>query len=134
MAKVNKTKRTTQCRKRSILFSILHFLLFVGPLLIFVPYAFIVGEVVSKVALGLTGITALILLVFSLLVGVKNRAGLHRSIVWLLIAGIMFCLKNIQSFIWIMAATTIVDELFITRLKDKYKTAYNTNLEIDRRG
>lgn len=128
------SNRTKQCRIRALFFGFLHILFMVGPLLFFVPYAFAMGEVVSKVALGLTSMTSLILLLISFLTGLKHRAGLHRSIVWLLIAGVLFCLKNVAPFVWIMAVTSILDELVFIRAKDHFQTAYNTNREIDRRG
>ena len=52
---------------------------------------------------------------------------------WILITGVLFTLKEIQVFIWIMAATSIVDELVFTKLKDYYKAALISNKEIDRR-
>lgn len=132
MAKMS--KQTKKCATLKWIFGILHFLCFVGPLLFFIPYAFSVGEVVSKVALGLTASVAFILLLVSLLVGVKYKAGLHRSCVWLLISGIMFCLKSVSGFIWTMAITSILDELVFSKLNEHYSTALLANKEMDKRG
>lgn len=128
------SKQTKRCKRLAIFFGILHFLCFFGPLLFFIPYAFAVGEVVSKVALGLTAAVSVILILLSFIVGVKHRAGLHRSIIWLLITGILFCIQNLATFIWTMAITSILDELVFSKLHDHYNAALLTNKEMDKRG
>lgn len=128
------SERTKQCRRRKNLFSFLHFLCLFGPLLYFIPYAYITGEVGHKIALSMTIIASVVLAVISLVVAVNHRAGLHRTIMWFLIAGVLFCLTEIKTFIWIMAITSVIDELVFVRLKDYYKTALISNKEIDRRG
>ena len=125
--------RTKQCRTLKIIFGFLHFLCLFGPLLYFIPYGYITGETVSKIGMSFTIILSVILAVISILVSVTARAGLHRCIMWVLISGVLFCLKEIQVFIWIMAITSILDELVFTKLKDHYKAALISNKEIDRR-
>lgn len=127
------SKRTKKLKIAAIIFGILHLLCLLGPFLYFLPAAFINGETVSKIVLGFSVVTSLILATVSLIIGVKNRAGLHRGIMWLLIAGILFCLESVKPFIWIMAIVSIVDELIFVKLKDKFKTAAATNKEIDKR-
>lgn len=127
------SKRTKQCRNRKNLFGLLHFLCLFGPLLYFVPYGFITGETVQKIAMGFSVIVSLILAVFTIITDIKHRAGLHRTIVWILISAVLFCLQEIKVFIWIMAVTSIIDELIFTKLRDYYKTALISNKEIDRR-
>ena len=127
------SKRTKKMVGWGIVFTILHLLCVVGPFLYFLPMAFITGAVVSKIALGLTTVTSLILAAISLLMDVKHRAGLHRGIMWLLIAGILFCLEAVKPFIWIMAVVSILDELVFVKLKDHFKAAAATNKEIDKR-
>lgn len=125
--------RTKQCRLLKIIFGFLHFLCLFGPLLYFIPYGYVTGETVEKIGMSFTIIASVILAVISILVSVTARAGLHRCIMWILITGVLFCLKEIQVFIWIMAITSILDELIFTKLKDHYKTALISNKEIDRR-
>ena len=125
--------RTKQCRTLKNVFGLLHFLCLFGPLLYFIPYGYITGETVSKVGMSFTIILSVILAVISILVSVTARAGLHRCIMWVLISGVLFCLKEIQVFIWIMAVTSILDELVFTKLRDHYKAALISNKEIDRR-
>lgn len=125
--------RTKQCRILKNIFGFLHFLCLFGPLLYFIPYGYITGETVSKIGMSFTIILSVILAVISILVSVTARAGLHRCIMWVLIAGVLFCLKEIQVFIWIMAITSILDELVFTKVRDHYKAALISNKEIDRR-
>lgn len=125
--------RTKHCRNLKILFSILHFLCLFGPFFYFVPYGFIISGTVEKIALSFTLITSLVLAMISLIVSVTAKAGLHRCIMWTLIAGLLFALQEIRVFIWIMAITSIIDELIFVKLKDYYKTILLSNREIDRR-
>ena len=125
--------RTKQCKILTVIFEILHFLCLFGPLLYFVPYGYATGAVVEKIAMSFTVITSVILALISILVSVTARAGLHRCIMWLLITGILFTLPEIQTFIWIMAITSILDELVFTKIRDHYKAALISNKEIDRR-
>lgn len=127
------SKRTKTCKRLAIIFGIIHLLLLLGPFLYFLPYAFITGAVVSKIALSFTVIIALVLSALTLLMDIKHRAGMHRGIMWLLIAGILVCLTAVKPFIWIMAGVSILDELVICKVKDHYKTAAATNKEIDKR-
>lgn len=125
--------RTKQCRTLTTVFGLLHFLCLFGPLLYFIPYGYITGETVSKIGMSFTVILSVVLAVISLLFSVTARAGLHRCIMWILISGVLFCLKEIQVFIWIMAITSILDELVFTKIRDHYKAALISNKEIDRR-
>lgn len=126
-------ERTKHCRARAIILTILHILCLVGPLLYFIPFGFLTGTIVSKVALSFSLIISIILAAISLIVGIKHRAGLHRGIMWLLIGGILFCLEAVKPFIWIMAGISIFDELLLVPLKEHYSAAYKTNKEIDLR-
>ena len=127
------SKITKKAKAFYIIFGILHLLCLLGPFFYFIPYAFITGAVVSKVALGLSTAVSLILALISLLVDTTHKAGLHRSILWTLIGGILFCLSAVKPFIWIMAIASIFDELIFSPLKARFKTKYHTNKEIDKR-
>lgn len=125
--------RTKQCRTLKNVFGLLHFLCLFGPLLYFIPYGYITGETVSKIGMSFTIIVSVVLAVISIVVSVTARAGLHRCIMWILIAGVLFCLKEVQVFIWIMCITSILDELVFVKVRDHYKAALISNKEIDRR-
>lgn len=129
-----KSERTKQCKRLSILFGILHFFALFGPLLYFIPYAYVVGEVGRKLALSLFIIVALCLSVVSILSDAKTRGGLSKTIMWTLVIGISICLQEVKTFVYIMAIVSIIDELVFVRLRAKYKDAYAANREIDRRG
>lgn len=125
--------RTKQCKILTAIFGVLHLLCLFGPLLYFVPYGYATGAVVEKIAMSFTVIASVILALISILVSVTARAGLHRCIMWILITGVLFTLPEIQTFIWIMAITSILDELVFTKIRDHYKAALISNKEIDRR-
>lgn len=127
------SNRTKQCKKLTTFFSILHFLCLFGPFLYFIPYAFAVGRIVSKVTLSLTIIVSLILAAFAILAEAKTRGGLIKSMIWLLLIGVSVCLTRVETFLYIMAIVSIIDELFVVRYRAKYKDAYAANKEIDRR-
>lgn len=115
------------------IFSILHLVCLFGPLLYFIPYGYITGETVEKICMSFTVIVSVVLAIISLLISATARAGLHRCILWSLIIGVLFCLQEVQVFIWIMAVTSILDELIFVKVKDYYKAALISNREIDRR-
>lgn len=127
------SNRTKQCKRLSIMFGIFHFLCLFGPFLYFVPYAFAVGQMVSKITLSLTIIVSLVISAFAILAEAKTRGGLVKSIIWLLLIGVSVCLSKVETFLYIMAIVSIIDELFVVRMRAKYKDAYAANKEIDRR-
>lgn len=126
------SNRTKKARILAIIFSVLHILCMLGPFLYFLPMAFINAAVVEKLSLGLTTILCLVLAAISMIVDVSHRANLHRTILWVLILGIMICLSEVQVFIYVIAITSIIDELLIVRLAERFKTIKNTNKEIDK--
>lgn len=128
------SKRTKKCRFMKFIFGLFHLLCLLGPFIYFIPYALVTGAVVSKITLTLSCVLSLILGAISLIVDQTHRSSLHRSITWILIAGILFCLASVKEFIWIMAISSILDELIFTKIKDHYAVALISNKEIDRRG
>lgn len=125
--------RTKQCKKLKNIFSLLHFLCLFGPLLYFIPYGYITGETVEKIVMSFTIIVSAILVVTSIVVDTVHKAGLHKCIMWALIAGVLFCLNEIKTFIWIMCIVSILDELVFVKLRDHYKFLTKTNKEMDKR-
>lgn len=128
-----KSKRTKQCKKLANLYGMLHFFCLYGPFLYFIPYALIMGTVGKKIALSLFLIVSLCLAFFAIIGDAKTRGGLYKTIMWILIIGVLTCLEQAKTFIYLMAIISIIDELLIIKLKDKYKDAYAANKEIDRR-
>lgn len=139
MGRVALSKRTKNCKTAHIILSIIHLLCLFGPFLFFIPYGFITGETIEKLGMGITIIILLILAAISLIVDQVHRQSLHKSVMWIMIVGVLFVMNStvvneIKTFIYIMAGLSILDELLIVPLKTYYKTTYRTNLEIDRRG
>lgn len=127
------SKRTKQCRAFKWLFKILHFLMLFGPFLYFIPYGFSVGEKAQTVGLTAMMVISSILLILSIVMDVKHRAGLFKATLWILVGGVSLCLTEIESFIWIMITVSVLDELVICPLADHYSTALTANVEIDKR-
>lgn len=113
------SKQTKQCRTKKIILGIIHFLLLFGPLLVFFPYGFAIGTAVTKITMVPTLIIAAIL---SLMAGFKDvveRNRFHKTVMWVLILGATIALTSIKPFIYIMAGTSILDELIINPLREK---------------
>ena len=127
------SQRTKKFVTLNIIFTILHILCLVGPFLYFLPTAFIGAELVSKIALSATMITSIILAAMSMFVSVKHRMGLHRSILWILVLGLLTALTSIKPFICIMSIVSICDELIFVPIRDRAAAKASINKEIDLR-
>lgn len=130
---MKKSARTLQCRNVVSWMNVLHFLCLFGPLLYYIPHAFVCGEPGQKLCLSLLSIVALCLGLLMIIIDASKRAGFAKTIMWILVLGIAICLEQAKIFICIMAVVAIIDELIIVRIRDKYKTALAANKEIDRR-
>lgn len=98
-----------------------------------VVYGYMTGTVESKISMSLTIIIAIILAGISALVSITARAGLQRCALWILMIGVLCCLNEIKTFVWIMAIASILDELVFVKLRDRYNVALISNKELDRR-
>jgi hypothetical protein len=85
--------------------------------------------------LTLTVIISSVLLIFSITADVKHRAGLHKTVLWLCIGGVILCMESIdiKGFVWLMVIVSVIDELLICPLMNHYKAIYVINAEIDKR-
>lgn len=135
MGKVKPSKRTQHCRKMYWIFNLAHFLALFGPFAYYIPYCFIKGETTEKIAVGLSVLTAIILLVMAFIIDVKHRNGLNKTAFWILILGVIYVLNsvNITILVCIMAVISIIDELVFIKLRDLFAAKLNANKEIDRR-
>lgn len=128
------SKRTRSCRVIYISMSVLHIVLLVAPFLYFFPFSLHIGDKVEKITLTMSSLVAAILVVMSIILDVTHRASLHKTALWLVIAGITTCIGSISTiFIWIMAAISIADELVIMPIRNKYRLLLISNKEIDKR-
>lgn len=123
----NKTP-TKKYGRLACLFEILGWLVLTVPMSVFIIKGFILGSVVSKVALGLTAVAAFIILVFSALQKLKLR-----SPFWILCIGLSFCLTKIYPLLIFMGVGTILDEIIFSPLGKHYRNLHTINKEIDKR-
>jgi FtsH-binding integral membrane protein len=129
-----KSERTKRLGFLSKLFTFFHLVLLMGPLLYFVPYGYITGKTTEKIAMSFTIIASVFLLVTSIMVDVKHRAGLHKTIMWLLVIGCMITLDRVRTLIYLVAIASVIDELVIIPLRDSFRLKKKVNKEIDLRG
>ena len=131
---MEKTERTKSLERKYGWLTFFHLLCLFGPLLIFTIIGFSTGTSGDRITLSLTAIVSIILALISTLVSTAHKAGLHRTILWIMILGIMYCLKEVEVFIWVLAVTGILDELVFIPLARRYKNLKTINKEIDLRG
>lgn len=128
-----KSERTLQCRRRKRFFAFLHFICLFGPLCYYLPYGFVTGQPAEKIGLSFTLIATVLLILINIIIDQAHRGSIHKTIMWILIIGVMFTLEEIKPFIFIMATVSILDELVIVKILDYYKAALISNKEIDKR-
>lgn len=127
------SKRTKQCKRLNILFTLLHFICLFAPFVYFIPAAFTFATATKRIVLSLFLITAGCLSLIAVLGELKTRGRLFKSVFWIMVFGITLCLIEVKPFVFAMCIISLVDELLFARLATKYKVAYATNKEIDRR-
>ena len=123
-----KSEPTKHYHTMDIFFSILSWAIMLIPMAVFIVMGFITGPIVSKVALGLTTIAAIIMLAIAALQKTKLR-----SPFWLVVIGLAFCLNEVYTMLIIMGVATIMDELIFSPLSKYYHSRYVINDQIDKR-
>lgn len=112
----------------SIITFVFSFSVTVLPLCVYTVIGFVQGSVHEKLTLGITLIIAFIL------VGINVVFKLHiRSVLWIIVLGVYFCLDNIMPLLLMVAIGTVLDEAVLTPLHRKFRMRYLTNKEIDKR-
>lgn len=111
-----------------IIFSILSVFILLAPLLVYTFIGLATAEVVDKLVLSLTVVTAVILTLLSL---VTKHAS--RSAIFVVLLGLTVALNSIQECLVLIAIANILDELILTPLKVSFKNKYQINKEIDKR-
>ena len=125
------SNRTKKLKKSKHLFTFLHLLCVIGPFIYFIPYAFITGEMISKLSVSLTTILCLVLGAISLIVDEVHKKGLHKTILWLLLLSITLALNEVKTFIIVMSCVSIVDEMILQPIQASCKRKYLVNKEMD---
>lgn len=113
------SKYTKKCKTKRFILGLVHFLLLFGPLLVFFPYGFAIGTAVTKITMVPTLLIAAVLTIMSWFKDAVERNRFHKTVMWVLILGATIALNSIKPFIYIMAGTSIVDELIINPLREK---------------
>lgn len=119
---------TKRYRIGYIVFSILSVLTLLTPLLVYTFIGLATAEVVDKLVLSLTVVTAAILTLISF---VTKHAS--RSAIFVVLLGLTVALHSIQECLVLIAIANILDELLLTPLKVSFKNKYQINKEIDKR-
>lgn len=119
---------TKKYRTISIVLFWLSLIVTLAPVVVYAVLGFINGEVHQKLALGITLIAAIILTVINLLFKYHIR-----SVIWIMVLGIYFCIENIMPLLLIVAIGTILDEFVLSPLHKLYKSKARINREIDKR-
>ena len=128
------SKRTRQCAALKTTFTVAHLICTLGPIAYYVPVGYAAGTPTEKIGLSFAVITAIIMASISAIISATAKAGLQRCVLWIMIIGVMITLSEVKTFVYVMAAASILDELVFVKLKDHYKAALIANREIDRRG
>lgn len=128
-----KSKRTCTLSKRKHLFGFLHFLCLFGPLFYFIPYGYITGETAEKVGMSFSLIVTTIILLVSIVIDSTHRAGLHKTMLWVLVIGCMITLDKVRGFVYILAVVSILDELLFSPLLHSTRSKLVASKEIDKR-
>lgn len=123
-----KSDITKKYSRLSALFFWLSMLVTVAPIGVYLGLAFYNGSVHQKITLGIVMIVAVLLVVVNLVLKYHIR-----SVLWILILGIYFCLDNIMPLLLIVAIGTILDEFVLTPLHKSFKNKAKINNEIDKR-
>lgn len=125
MKKSNVTKKNARL---SCLFFWLSLIVTLLPVIVYVILAFVNGEVHQKATLGVTVTVAMILFVINVVFKYHIR-----SVLWILVLGIYFCIDNIMPLLLMVAIGTILDEFILTPLHKSFKNKKTINYEIDKR-
>lgn len=120
---------TKKYKTLSIIFSILSFLVTIGPIMYYIITGFIEADLTSEKV----GLTALVMA--SLILVIINAVMKFniRSTIWLIVIGVYICIDNIMPLLLMVAGGTILDEFIITPLGTMFTDKYKINKEIDAR-
>lgn len=129
-----KSDRTKALGRRKSLLSFLHFLCLFGTLLYFIPYGYITGETSEKVGMSFSIMVTVIILLVSIVVDTTHRAGLHKTMLWVMVIGCMITLDKVRGFVYILAVVSILDEILFMPILSNTKTQLISSKEIDKRG
>ena len=123
------SQRTKKFKILYIIFSIISFLLTLGPVSFYIVKGYIDADL-TKEKVALTGIILCAIILTAVNVLIKHHI---RSTIWLLMLGIYYCVDNIMPLLLMIAIGTILDEFIVSPLKKSFKNKKTINSEIDKR-
>jgi len=124
-----KSKTTKKFATLAIIFTILSFLLLVGPTLFYVIAGLTTATLtIQKVALVSTVAVSLLL---TMLCAVNKWV--FRSKIWLIVLALFFVIDKFLVMILIFGITQILDELVVSPLARYFRNKTSINREIDKR-
>lgn len=124
-----KSKTTKKYATLAIIFTILSFLLLVGPTLFYVIAGLTTATLtIQKVALVSTVAVSLLL---TMLCAVNKWV--FRSKIWLIVLALFFVIDKFLVMIMVFGITQILDELVISPLARYFRNKTSINREIDKR-
>ena len=123
------SQRTKKFKILYITFSIISFLLTLGPVLFYIVKGYIDADL-TKEKVALTGVILCAIILTGINVLIKHHI---RSTIWLLMLGIYYCVDNIMPLLLMIAIGTILDEFIVSPLKKSFKNKKIINSEIDKR-
>ena len=125
------SERYKHVKKCHTWYFILHLACILGPVLGFAIYGLANSPTDEKVIFSLTTTVAIIMALITLVfqdVGAKAR--MQKTITWILVIGIIYMLNDLKPFIWIMAITSVLDEIIFAPSYVRYGELVRTNKEI----
>ena len=123
------SQRTKKFKILYIIFSIISFLLTLGPVSFYIVKGYINADL-TKEKVALTGVILCAIILTAVNVLIKHHV---RSTIWLLMLGIYYCVDNIMPLLLMIAIGTILDEFIVSPLKKSFKNKKTINSEIDKR-
>lgn len=127
--KMAKSKTTKKFATLAIIFTVLSFLLLVGPTLFYVIAGLTTATLtIQKVALVSTVAVSLLL---TMLCAVNKWV--FRSKIWLIVLALFFVIDKFLVMILVFGITQILDELVVSPLARYFRNKTSINHEIDKR-
>ena len=129
----NQRLDTLKRKKRFLQF--FHYSLMLGPLIGFAIKGLVYSvqcNTAYKVVLPLMVSASILLAVIGLMIDIKYRAGLHKTIFWSMVLVISYSLQSVKAFLWILAVDSILDELLVRPLYHNCKQKLMVCKEVNR--
>lgn len=124
-----KSKTTKKFATLAIIFTILSFLLLVGPTLFYV----IAGLVTATLTVQKVALVSTVAVSFLLTMLCAVNKWVFRSKIWLIVLALFFVIDKFLVMILVFGITQILDELIVSPLARYFRNKTSINREIDKR-